>query len=47
VAAVLQPAGAQPQQPRRLVVRLHLRDHLLHQLVLTDLDAEVRRSFAY
>ena len=33
-------ARAQPEQPRRLVVGLHLRDHLLHQLVLADLDAE-------
>ena len=37
---VLQPARAQPQQARRLIVRLHLRDHFLHELVLADLDAE-------
>ena len=37
---VLEPRGAQPQQPSRLVVRLHSGDHLLHQLVLADLDAE-------
>src|SRR3954469_9367637 len=37
---VLEPAGSHPQQPRRLVVRFHLRDHFLHQLVLADLDAE-------
>src|SRR5581483_2433152 len=40
LAAVLQPARSQPEQPRRLIVRLHLRDHFLHQLVLADLDAE-------
>src|SRR5262249_10711171 len=39
-AGVLQPAGAQPQEPRRLIVRLHLRDHLLDELMLRDLDAE-------
>src|SRR5262249_19179191 len=37
---VLQPAGAQPQQAGSLIVRLHLRDHFLHELVLADFDAE-------
>src|SRR5262245_30106249 len=40
LSLVLQPARSQPQQTRRLIVRLHLRDHFLHQLVLADLDAE-------
>ena len=35
-ALVLQEAGAQPEQPRRLIVGLHLRDHLLHELMLGD-----------
>src|SRR5213592_4598940 len=39
-AVVLQPARAEPQQPRRLVVGFHLGDHFLHQLVLSDLDTE-------
>src|ERR1051325_10654434 len=30
---VLQPAGAQPQQARGLIVRLHLRDHFLDELM--------------
>jgi hypothetical protein len=40
LALVLEPARSQPQQARRLVVRLHLRDHFLDQLMLADLDAE-------
>src|SRR6185436_14355921 len=39
-ALVLEPARSEPEQPRRLVVRFHVRDHLLHELVLRDLDAE-------
>ena len=37
---VLQPRRSQPQQPRRLIVGFHLRDHFLDELVLADLDAE-------
>src|SRR5262249_8087840 len=37
---VLEEAGTQPQQTRRLVVAFHLRDHFLHELVLRDLHAE-------
>src|SRR5262249_44104887 len=37
---VLEPARADPQQARGLIVRFHLRDHLLHELVLADLHAE-------
>src|SRR5262245_29381430 len=33
---VLEPARAQPEEPRRVVVGDHLRDHLLHELVLPD-----------
>ncbi len=39
-AFVLEPSGASPQQPRRLVVRLHLRNQLLDELMRADLDAE-------
>src|SRR4051812_4695728 len=39
-AFVLQPARTQPQQPRRLIVRFHLRNHLLHELMLCDFHAE-------
>src|SRR5262249_25404155 len=39
-AGILEEPGAHPQQARRLVIALHLRDHFLHQLVLADLDAE-------
>ena len=37
---VLEPSGPEPQQPRGLIVGLHLRDHFFHQLMLPDLDAE-------
>src|SRR5262245_55001267 len=37
---VLQPAAAQPQQPRHLVVGLHARDHFLDELVLRDCLSE-------
>src|SRR5262249_7266178 len=37
---VLEPARSDPEQPRGLIVGFHLRDHLLHELVLPDLDAE-------
>ena len=39
-ALVLEQPGTQPQQPRRLIVRLHLRDHLFHELMLGDRHAE-------
>src|SRR3977135_15207 len=29
LALVLQPAGPQPEEPRRLIIRFHLRDHFL------------------
>src|SRR6185503_18008871 len=32
-ARVLQPSRAHPQQPRYLIIRLHLREHFLHELV--------------
>src|SRR3954454_2700905 len=37
---VLHPAGSKPQQAGRLIIRLHLRDHFFHELMLADLDAE-------
>src|ERR1041384_3425869 len=37
---VLHPARSQPQEPRRLIIRFHLRTHLLHELMLRNLDAE-------
>src|SRR5215831_1904488 len=37
---VLQPARSQPEQARRLIVGLHLRDHLLDELMLADLYAK-------
>src|SRR5262245_44574671 len=37
---VLQPSRPQPEQARRLIVGLHLRDHFLDELVLRDLDAK-------
>src|SRR6267143_945792 len=40
LAGVLQPARSQPEQARRVIVGLHLRDHFLHELVLADLHAE-------
>ena len=40
--------GAQPEQPRRLIVRLHLRDHFLDELVLRRSRRRTSsRSFAY
>src|SRR5687768_11152443 len=40
LADILEPCRAEPQQSRRLIIRLHLRDHFLHELMLPDLDAE-------
>src|SRR5262245_21255174 len=40
LSLVLQPTRSQPQQTGGVIVRLHLRDHFLHQLMLADLDAE-------
>src|SRR5436190_14870530 len=37
---VLQPARPKPEQARGVVVRHHLRDHLLHELVLADRNPE-------
>src|SRR5688500_5445953 len=39
-AFVLEPSRTSPQQPRRLVVRLHLRNQLLDELMRTNLDPE-------
>src|SRR4029079_13633605 len=41
-ALVLQKPGSEPEQPRGLIVPLHLRNHLFHELMLRDLDAEGR-----
>src|SRR4029453_13022899 len=37
---VLEVPRAQPEQPGRLIVRLHLRNHFLYELMLADGDAE-------
>ena len=41
-AVILQPARAEPQQTRRLIIGLHLGDHLLDELMLPDFDADGR-----